>query len=182
MYRSATRRGTNAVLILLTRPRPDAPAGGGARAGLIHSQPVADEKPCMADYASIVEIMKKRYDIRVRRWRTSMTGCAWRVYFHDGRAINWIEAPQPKSPISLAIFLHEIGHHVIGFSTYKRRCEEEYHAWVWAIRQMKKLGVEPDARVQNRFERSMEYAVAKAMRRGIKQVPQQLADFLPKAA
>jgi len=71
---------------------------------------------------------------------------------------------------------------VIGFSTYKRRCEEEYHAWVWAIRQMKKLGIPADARVQRRFERSMEYAVAKAMRRGIKQVPQQLAEFLPKAA
>lgn len=136
----------------------------------------------MADYATIVDELKKKYDIRVRRWRRTMTGCAWRVYFHDGRCINWVEAPQPRSPISLAIFLHEIGHHMIGFSTYKRRCEEEYHAWVWAIRQMKKLGIEPDDRVQTRFERSMEYAVAKAMRRGIKQLPTQLAGFLPKAA
>ncbi len=136
----------------------------------------------MADYEAIVEKLKARYDIRVRRWRKSMTGCAWRVYFHDGRSINWIEAPYPKSPMSLSIFLHEIGHHVIGFSTYKKRCEEEYHAWVWAIKEMKKLGVEPDVRVQTRFERSMEYAVAKAMRRGIKEVPQQLAEYLPKAA
>lgn len=136
----------------------------------------------MTDFAAIVETVKRRYDIRVRRWRTTMTGCAWRVYFHDGRAINWIEAPVPKSPMSLAIFLHEVGHHVIGFSTYKRRCEEEYHAWVWAIREMKKLGVMPDARVQRRFARSMEYAVAKAMRRGIKTLPQPLASFLPKAA
>lgn len=136
----------------------------------------------MTDYAEIVEKVKRRYDIRVRRWRSTMTGCAWRVYFHDGRAINWIESPVPKSPMSLAIFLHEVGHHVIGFSTYKRRCEEEYHAWVWAIREMKKLGVMPDARVQRRFARSMEYAVAKAMRRGIKTLPQPLASFLPKAA
>ena len=136
----------------------------------------------MVDFDRIVAEMKALYDIRVRRWRTTMTGCAWRVYFHDGRAINWIEAPVPKSPISLAIFLHEIGHHVIGFSTYKRRCEEEYHAWLWAIKQMKKLGVEPDERVRVRFERSMEYAVAKAMRRGIKSIPQPLAQFLPQAA
>jgi hypothetical protein len=136
----------------------------------------------VTDFAQIVAVMKQRYDIRVRRWRTTMTGCAWRVYYHDGRAINWIEAPVPKSPISLAIFLHEIGHHVIGFSTYKRRCEEEYHAWLWAIKEMKKLGVEPDERVQVRFERSMEYAVAKAMRRGIKAIPQPLAQFLPRAA
>ena len=136
----------------------------------------------MADYTDIVERMKQQYDIRVRRWRTSMTGCAWRVYFHDGRAINWIESPVPKSPISLAIFLHEIGHHVIGFSTYKKRCEEEYHAWVWAIREMKKLGVEPDQRVRVRFERSMEYAVAKAVRRGMKALPEPLAGFVAKAA
>ncbi|MGN6504218.1 MAG: hypothetical protein ACTHM6_01525 [Tepidisphaeraceae bacterium] len=136
----------------------------------------------MADWSSIVETYKQRYDIRVRRWRKSMTGCAWRVYFHDGRVINWIEAPPPKTPISLAIFLHEVGHHVIGFSTYKRRCEEEYHAWVWAITQMKKLGVEPDARVKIRFARSMEYAVAKAVRRGIKTLPDDLQAFLPKAA
>jgi len=36
---------------------------------------------------------------------------------------------------------------------------------------MRLLGVEPDARVDLRFARSMEYAVAKAMRRGIKRVP-----------
>ncbi|MBC7783415.1 MAG: hypothetical protein H7144_06200 [Burkholderiales bacterium] len=142
----------------------------------------ADDTASMADFDHIVNSLKDRYDIRVRRWRKTMTGCAWRVYFHDGRAINWVEAPYPKSPISLAIFLHEIGHHVIGFSTYKRRCEEEYHAWVWAIREMKKLGVAADRRVQERFARSMEYAVAKAMRRGIKTLPRQLATFLPKAA
>jgi hypothetical protein len=149
---------------------------------LINGSRGVDTNSGMADYSDIIEQMKQTYDIRVRRWRTSMTGCAWRVYFHDGRAINWIEAPLPKSPISLSIFLHEIGHHVIGFSTYKKRCEEEYHAWVWAIKQMKKLGVEPDRRVNVRFERSMEYAVAKAVRRGIKTLPTPLAQFMPKAA
>ena len=136
----------------------------------------------MADLSPIVDTIKARYDIRVRRWRRSMSGCAWRVYYADGRTINWIESPVPKTPISLSIFLHEVGHHVIGFHTYKRRCEEEYHAWLWAIREMKRLGVEPDARVHRRFRLSMQYAVGKAMRRGIKQLPLPLIDFLPKAA
>lgn len=136
----------------------------------------------MARFDVIVEEMKQEYDLRVRRWRRTMTGCAWRAYYHDGRVINWVEAPYPKSPISLAIFLHEVGHHAIGFATYKRRCEEEYHAWVFAIRKMQQLGVEIDHRVQRRFERSMEYAVAKALRRGIREVPQPLAQFLPRAA
>jgi hypothetical protein len=134
------------------------------------------------DYSPIVERFKRRFDLRVRKWRTSMSGCAWRVYHHDGRVVNWIEAPFPRTPISLAIFLHEVGHHAIGFQTYKRRCEEEYHVWVWALNQMRKLGVMPDQRVRKRFELSMQYAVRKAMRRGLKNLPAPLAQFLPKAA
>jgi len=127
--------------------------------------------------AAIVRDMKRRYAVRVKKWRGSMSGCAWRVYHADGRAVNWIEAPFPKTPISLAIFLHEIGHHVIGFERYKKRCEEEYHVWLWAIGQMRKLGVRPDERVQRRFDLSMQYAVDKAVRRGLKQLPLPLHRF-----
>ena len=135
----------------------------------------------MTAYDAIVAEMKSRYRLRVRRWRPSMTGCAWSVFFGDGRVVNWVEAPYPKTPISLAIFLHEVGHHAIGFSTYRRRCEEEYHAWAFAIAEMRRHGVEPDRRTLIRVERSMQYAVAKAMRRGIKQLPIELAPFAPLA-
>jgi len=131
----------------------------------------------MPDFSRIVRRSKKRYDVRVRRWRSSMTGAAWRAYHEDGRCVNWIEAPRPKTPISLAIFLHEVGHHAIGFERYKRRCEEEYHVWLWALAEMRKNGVKPDARVQRRFELSMRYAVAKAVRRGIKTLPDTLRRF-----
>jgi len=136
----------------------------------------------MADFSPIIEHMKSRYQLRVRKWRSSMSGCAWRVYHHDGRVVNWIETPLPKTPISLAIFLHEVGHHAIGFKTYKKRCEEEYHVWLWAINEMRRWGVEPDHRVWRRFEMSMQYAVGKAMRRGLKLLPDPLMRFLPKAA
>ena len=136
----------------------------------------------MANFTPIVRKMKRRYQLRVRKWRGSMSGCAWRVYHHDGRAVNWIESPYPKTPISLAIFLHEVGHHAIGFQTYKKRCEEEYHVWVWAINQMRELGVEPDAKVHRRFQLSMQYAVGKAMRRGIKALPELLEQFVAQAA
>ncbi|HSI34981.1 MAG: hypothetical protein ACAI43_09785 [Phycisphaerae bacterium] len=128
-------------------------------------------------YASIVRRMKARYDLRIKRWRKTMSGCAWRVLHADGRAVNWVESPYPRTPISLAIFLHEVGHHVIGFEKYKKRCEEEYHAWVWAIEQMTKAGVTPDARVWRRFNLSMQYAVGKALRRGIKALPAPLEQF-----
>jgi hypothetical protein len=136
----------------------------------------------MQDLNLIVEQMKQRYGVRVRRWRKNMSGCAWRVFYRDGRAVNWIEAPYPKTPISLAIFLHEVGHHVIGFDRYRKRCEEEYHVWVWALNEMRRLGVEPDERVHRRFQLSMQYAVGKALRRKMKQLPEPLQQFLPQAA
>jgi len=136
----------------------------------------------MADFSGIIEQIQRTHDIRVKRWRKNMTGCAWRVYFHDGRTINWIESPVPRTPISLSIFLHEVGHHVIGFNTYRTRCEEEYHAWNWALKTMKDLGVQPDMRVERRVALSMQYAVDKAIRRGIKKLPESLAHFIPRAA
>jgi len=136
----------------------------------------------MPEYDWIVERMKEQYAVRIRRWRRNMSGCAWCVQYTDGRTIRWIESPLPKTPISLSIFLHEVGHHVIGFNRYRTRCQEEYHAWIWAIEQMKQLGVPPDGRVMRRFELSMRYAVGKAVRRGIRALPQPLEQFLPKAA
>lgn len=137
--------------------------------------------PAGSSYAPVVALMKSRYDIRIKKWRRNMSGCAWRVYHADGRVVNWVEAPVPRTPISLAIFLHEVGHHVIGFDRYKRRCEEEYHVWIWAMNQMQQLGIELDARVQRRFELSMQYAVDKAVRRGLKALPEPLMKFLPAA-
>ena len=131
---------------------------------------------------AIVQTMKLRHDIRIKKWRRSMSGCAWRVYHHDGRTVNWVEAPLPRTPISLAIFLHEVGHHVIGFERYKKRCEEEYHVWLWALREMERLGVLADGKVRRRFELSMQYAVGKALRRGLKQLPEPLTQFVPALA
>jgi hypothetical protein len=139
----------------------------------------------LPDFSSIVADTTARHGIRVRRWRGNMTGCAWQVRHRTGKVDRWIEAPFPKTAISLAIFLHEVGHHAIGFGRYRKRCEEEYHVWLWAIDQMRRIGVEPDARVLRRFELSMRYAVDKAIRRGIRDLPSDLARFanpMPAAA
>jgi hypothetical protein len=130
-----------------------------------------------ADYDVLIHELKLRYQVHVHRWRRTMSGAAWAVLYADGTTINWIEAPLPRSPLSLAIFLHEIGHHQIGFYTFKRRCEEEHHAWQWALREMGRLGIEPDARVLNRVQRSMEYALDKAVRRGLSIVPEPLQQY-----
>ena len=47
---------------------------------------------------------------------------------------------------------------------------------------MHELGIKPDAKVLNRFRLSMQYAVGKALRRGIKHLPEHLHEFRPEAA
>jgi hypothetical protein len=136
----------------------------------------------MIDFTDIVRETRRRHRLRVRKWRGSMSGSAWQVRYDDGRVIRWIESPYPKTGLSLAIFLHEVGHHVIGFERYKHRCEEEYHVWRWALDEMRRLNIEPDEKVLNRFNLSMQYAVGKALRRGIKQLPEPLKEFQPQAA
>ena len=130
----------------------------------------------------MTESLKRAYDIRVRRWRKAMTGCAWRAFYHDGRVINWIEAPQPRRARSA--FPSSFMRSAITRSalTPTSRCEEEYYAWAWAIAEIKRIGVQPDARVTTRVARSMEYADGQGGSGGIKSLPTDLEVFLPRAA
>lgn len=130
-------------------------------------------------YDDVVRLMKQRYGIRVHRWRKATTGCAWQVMYHDGAVVRLIESPYPRGPVSIAVFLHEVGHHAIGFHTYKPRCLEEYMAWQFALGAMAEQGLNITPAVEKRFADAMRYAVAKARRRGLKQLP---AELLPYAA
>lgn len=131
-------------------------------------------------YDAVASFMLHEYQVRVRKWRTSMSGIAWYVTYRDGRIQRLIEAPRPKGPMSAAVFLHEIGHHAIGFDVYKPRCLEEYHAWRWSLEAMAEHGLNITDQVRLRMHRSLWYAVQKAKRRGIKQIPVELEPFLEK--
>lgn len=115
--------------------------------------------------------MLARYRVRVRKWRSSTSGVAWQVLYRDGSVSRLIESPRPRGPVSAAVFLHEIGHHAIGFETYRVRCVEEMHAWLFALAQMERFGVPVTARVRLRVADALEYAVEKAVRRGLRCVP-----------
>src|SRR5947209_17402862 len=75
---------------------------------MTQAQPAADKRRSARleryRFEAIVEVMKARYDVRVKRWRQQMSGCAWSVFHQNGQRVNWIESPQPRSPISLAVF------------------------------------------------------------------------------
>lgn len=128
-------------------------------------------------YDQITRKMLEQYGIKVRKWRTSMSGIAWELRYRDGSVKRLIEAPKPKGPMSAAVFLHEIGHHAIGFNRYKPRCLEEYHAWAWAIAAMQEHGVTVTDSVKRRMHASLAYAVAKARRRGLAALPAELEPF-----
>ena len=81
--------------------------------------------------------------------------------------------------MSAAIFLHEIGHHVIGFGRYRPRCLEELKAWEWSLAEMERLDLNVTSAVRKRMCDSLEYAVAKALRRGLKRLPESLAPYAP---
>ncbi|MBX3359526.1 MAG: hypothetical protein KF745_13990 [Phycisphaeraceae bacterium] len=136
-------------------------------------------RPSMqAKYDDVARAMLQQYGVRVRRWRSSMSGVAWCVTYVDGTVSRLIEAPKPKGPMSAAVFLHEIGHHAIGFNVYKPRCLEEYHAWRWSLEQMQAHGLNVTESVTNRMYDSLHYAIAKARRRGLKAIPTELAPYV----
>lgn len=132
----------------------------------------------MADrYATMTRTMLERHGIRVRKWRSGMTGVAWQVTYRDGSVARLIEAPRPKGPMSAAVFLHEIGHHAIGFDRYKLRCLEEYHAWAYSLAQMEAWNLNITDGVRRRMHESLWYAIQKAQRRGLKALPPELEPF-----
>ncbi|MCL4742859.1 MAG: hypothetical protein KJZ54_11740 [Phycisphaerales bacterium] len=152
-------------------PRRAAPA---VRVGRGRQRPGAS----MQDrYDAVTREMLDRYGVRVRRWRNDMTGLAWEVSYANGETRRLIEAPRPRGPVSAAIFLHEIGHHAIGFHRYKPRCLEEYHAWAFSLAQMEALGLNVTDRVRHRVHDSLHYAVMKARRRGLRALPAELLPY-----
>ncbi|MCH7604329.1 MAG: hypothetical protein IIB54_16365 [Planctomycetes bacterium] len=159
-----------------TPPRsPRSPRSKSAESATKKSTPT--RKPMQERYDKLVTDMKQTYGVRIRKWRSSMTGCAWEVHYESGRLVRLVESPYPKGPMSCAIFLHEIGHHVIGFRIYRPRCLEEYHAWKWSLDTMRELGFNVTKSVEKRMAESLRYAVAKARRRGLKKLPVELIPY-----
>lgn len=139
----------------------------------------AKRKPGMQEkYDAVVALMLEKYGVRVRKWRSSSSGVAWTVTYRDGRVVRLLESPKPKGPMSMAIFLHEIGHHAIGLGVYRPRCLEEYHAWAFSLRAMEEHGLNITDSVRNRMQRSLRYAVRKARRRGLRELPAELLPYI----
>ncbi|MAH67148.1 MAG: hypothetical protein CMJ27_12340 [Phycisphaerae bacterium] len=163
---------------LLHASRTDEKKPPAVTAGRASSSPTRPRGGQQAKYEALVASMKRRYGLRVVRWRSSTSGCAWTVAYGDGSVARLIESPRPRGPMSCAVFLHEVGHHAIGLGTYRPRCLEEYHAWRWSLETMLELGFNVTEAVRRRRDESLHYAIAKARRRGLKRLPGELVPFL----
>jgi hypothetical protein len=135
------------------------------------------DSPALRRYETMQREMLARYGVRVRKWRTSTSGVAWQITYADGTIARLIESPRPRGPVSAAVFLHEIGHHAIGFGVYRPRCLEELQAWCFSLDEMEKWDIAITDRVRKRVHESLVYAVDKAKRRGLKRLPVPLAPY-----
>ncbi len=150
-----------------------------ARRGAEAVRPTRSNSARQQRYDALVDAMQARYGFRVRKWRGNLSGIAIRVERRDGTVETLLESPYPTTPLRCAIFLHEVGHHAIGVGSITPRCLEEHAAWAWSLKTMRESGCVVDAGVERRMERSMQYAVAKAMRRGLRRLPVELLPYLP---
>lgn len=183
---SAPACGTSPAAPLAAPPTPSARPHRGANlaransdADLARAARRPKREKAADKYDRVIAEMVVRYGVKVRRWRKSMSGVAYEIEYRDGTRKRLIESPRPRSPLSMAIFLHEIGHHAIGLGKYKPRCLEEYHAWMFSLRAMEEHGLEISDKVRARVRRSLEYAVSKAARRGMKNLPPELHEYIP---
>ncbi len=128
-------------------------------------------------YDQLVQEMKSQYGISIRKWRSSMSGVAYELHYNNGDVRRMISAPRPRSAVSACIFMHEVGHHAVGFKKFRPRCLEEYHVWQWAFEQMRKRGISVDRRVERHYRRSMYHYVRLAKKRGLKVLPPVLEQF-----
>lgn len=141
--------------------------------------PPTSRRRSQARYDALVVQMKEVHAVRIHRWRTSTSGCAWELKDRHGGITRMIEAPYPRGPVSSAVFLHEVGHHAIGFRRYRPRCLEEWAAWEWSLEAMEAHGITVTPRVIKRRDDALRYAIAKAVRRGLKRLPPELAPWAP---
>jgi len=104
----------------------------------------------------------RRHDVTVRKWRTGTTGVAY-----EG---GTIETPEPRGPVSFGTLAHEVGHVVLHWRSGRGRTPrwvEEVEAWEFALNAVEEYGLNGYERVEADAIRSLVYAFAKAIRRGV---------------
>lgn len=128
-------------------------------------------------YADEASILLRENGVWVTKWRTTNSGIAYNLK-RGTSGPRLIEAPSPTNPSRLGIISHEIAHHVLGHTATganKPRWLEEQEAWEWAVAVGDQIGV-PVPHILVRL--SLEYALKKAILRGMLTIPDGLRPYL----
>ena len=80
----------------------------------------------------------------------------------ERKVCKWKQANSAESTITL---FHEIGH-IENNHSKMRRCEEEYHATVWAINEMKKYGIAD--KISNKTKKLYQDYILRERDRGVR--------------
>lgn len=78
------------------------------------------------------------------------------------RVCKWKQKNSIQATFDL---FHEIGH-IMTTKSGMRRCEEEYHATVWAIEECKKYGLEIPSNIIKEYQDYIDEEMARGIRRG----------------
>ncbi len=124
------------------------------------------------------EVLLRENNAKLVRVRRTMSGVAYRhTTAVEGK---WeFASPLPKTAISFAVFAHEVGH-IHQFQTQEKtkpRWKEEYDAEMFAIACFKHFGFTIPHIVLNRIRWHIAYALAKALNRGMKKLPDELKAY-----
>ena len=114
-------------------------------------------------YTEIQDAVVKKYHIDL----CDGTKCKndWsRMHAHikQRRVCKWKQKNSIQATFDL---FHEIGH-IMTTKSGMRRCEEEYHATVWAIEECKKYGLEIPSSIIKGYQDYIDMEMERGIRRG----------------
>ena len=111
-------------------------------------------------YEEAAALLVRESGVTIRKYRKAMTGIA---YVNDE---DWgIEAPEPRGPVSFAVFAHEVGHQLLHRTRNRPRWQEEIEAWEYAIHQFDRLGLDGRGLAFSRAALGVRWAIVKALKR-----------------
>jgi len=117
----------------------------------------------------------KQYNIVVKKWRTTSSGCAYNHGLNANKQSE-IEIPRPTDEDRLSVCFHEIKHIIDG--KVKPRVISEFRCEKFALDKLIEYGY--DTTVHNkRMKWHILHMVAKSTNRRAKDVPQIIRDFYP---
>ncbi len=128
------------------------------------------------DYKAIGQSYVDRYNIILCPRETCT--CWSRPHAHP-KERKICKMPLPTGRKSLFSFLHEVGHivHPRGGIKKELRAVEEYYATCYAKEEIRKHGISVSKQQSRDYDRYIRRCLARALRRGLKKVPKEIARF-----